>query len=74
MYSASKGGSLRISTASNSASGGSPAASTRYHELVAPVSEMREHSPSTRPSFHISPSWSVKYRSWPRFAASTIMA
>jgi hypothetical protein len=73
-YSASKGGSLRINTASNSASGVCFGASVRYQKSFAPVSVSREQSASTRPPFHIRSSWRAKCSSWPRFAASTIMA
>ena len=73
-YSMSKGGSLRISTASNSVSASSRGRSMWYQRSLFPVSSRRQDSPTTRPRFHITPSCIRMCSAWPRPAASTIMA
>ena len=46
----------------------------RYQRLLSPVNSRRQDSPITRPCFHITPSCISMCSSWPRPAASTIIA
>ncbi|MCY1238908.1 hypothetical protein D9M72_516690 [compost metagenome] len=78
-YSMSKGGSLRISTASKAESGSSALLPSRYQalwsaSLVSPVRCRRVATVSTVRPDSASCGCRHQYSSWPRAAASVIMA
>ena len=74
MYSMSNGGSVRSSTASNSVSARATGGSARYQSSASPVRVMRAMAATTRPPSIAMSRWRNAYSSWPRRAASTIMA
>ncbi|MCY1238926.1 hypothetical protein D9M72_516870 [compost metagenome] len=73
-YSMSNGGSLRISTASKADSGSSALLPSRYQALSSPVRCRRVASVSTVLPDRHSCGCRHQYSSWPRAAASVIMA
>src|SRR5688500_7870280 len=73
-YSMSKGGSLRISTASNSDSGRSSVSWARYQSASSAASESRVARAATRCLFQCSEPCSHTNTPWPRACAARIIA